>query len=97
MNNSDAIFVEVNGELMADNVALDVWTDAAKKRHVAGENVLAQCADPEFKHEAGAVVVVRVARGSTGHGVQFEGIVSRVGMRGAVNEDVRHTFQIDEQ
>lgn len=96
----DAIFLVVNGWLQAENTALSMWTDAAGKRHVAGENLLLSATKPEvdFEHARaeGRPVNVRVVRGSTNDAVAFEGVVISTGMRCTVNEPLRVTFQIDE-
>lgn len=97
---SDALYLTINGAILADAVLAETWTDKAGKRHAAGEIILAPNARPEFDFEGaraqGAVLVVDAVRGSTGDRVRFDGSVSRAGMRHAVKGQLLVTFQIDE-
>ncbi len=97
---TDYIYIETSGLLLAENMTLDFWTDAAGKRHVVAENLLAATKaadfDPEKARASRDLIPVRLVRGSTGDVIRFIGLVSRAGMRSAAGEPLRVTFQIDE-
>lgn len=95
----DAIFLTIQGRLLAESTLAEVWLDASG-HHVRGDSILAADTEPEFDFESamrnGDSLRVSVMRGSTGHVLTFDGKVSRTGMRTEVAACLVNTFQIDE-
>ena len=97
---ADGAYLRVNGSLLAETVLTETWTDASGRKHVSGESILYVNRMPEFDFETfrtnRTVLVVDVFRGN-GERFQFDGVVSRTGMRMRVNEPLVQTYQIDER